>query len=119
MVSPGDSSTPANIEPAITVSAPAANAFTTSPVNRNPPSAITGTPVPLNASPTEITAESCGTPTPAITRVVQIDPGPIPTFTPSAPASTNAKAASLVAMLPTTTCNFENVFFTFLSVSIT
>jgi len=46
-------------------------------------------------------AESCGTPTPAITRVVQIEPGPIPTFTASAPASTNAKAASPVAILPT------------------
>ena len=29
----------------------------------------------------------CGTPTPETTRVVQIDPGPIPTFTASAPAS--------------------------------
>jgi hypothetical protein len=36
----------------------------------------------------------CGTPTPATMRVVQIDPGPIPTFTPSAPASTSAFAAS-------------------------
>jgi len=30
----------------------------------------------------------CGTPTPEITRVVQIDPGPMPTFTASAPAAT-------------------------------
>ena len=29
----------------------------------------------------------CGTPTPATTRVVQIEPGPMPTLTPSAPAS--------------------------------
>ena len=29
-------------------------------------------------------ALTCGTPTPATTRVVQIDPGPTPTFTPSA-----------------------------------
>ena len=28
-------------------------------------------------------ALNCGTPTPAITLVVQIDPGPIPTFRPS------------------------------------
>jgi len=35
-------------------------------------------------------AVSCGTPTPATTRVVQIDPGPIPTFTQSTPASISA-----------------------------
>jgi hypothetical protein len=29
----------------------------------------------------------CGTPTPLMMRVVQIAPGPMPTFTPSAPAS--------------------------------
>ncbi len=32
----------------------------------------------------------CGTPTPATTRVVQIDPGPTPTFTASAPALISA-----------------------------
>jgi hypothetical protein len=32
-------------------------------------------------------AVSCGTPTPATIRVVQIEPGPIPTLTASAPAS--------------------------------
>ena len=42
----------------------------------------------------------CGTPTPATTRVVQIEPGPTPTFTASAPASISASAASPVAMLP-------------------
>ncbi len=35
----------------------------------------------------------CGTPTPATMRVVQIEPGPMPTLTPSAPASTSAFAA--------------------------
>ena len=35
----------------------------------------------------------CGTPTPLITRVVQIDPGPIPTFTASAPAAIRSLAA--------------------------
>ena len=47
----------------------------------------------------------CGTPTPATTRVVQIEPGPMPTLTPSAPASTSAYAASAVAMLPAITSN--------------
>ena len=42
----------------------------------------------------------CGTPTPATMRVVQIEPGPIPTLTASAPASTKAKAAAPVAILP-------------------
>jgi hypothetical protein len=36
-------------------------------------------------------------------RVVQIEPGPIPTFTPSAPFSTRNNAASGVAILPTIT----------------
>ena len=45
-----------------------------------------------------------GTPTPATTRVVQIEPGPTPTLTPSAPASTRACAPSRVATLPPTTC---------------
>ena len=35
-------------------------------------------------------AVTCGTPTPATTRVVQIEPGPMPTLTPSAPASIRA-----------------------------
>ena len=47
-------------------------------------------------------AVTCGTPTPATTRVVQIDPGPTPHFTASAPASTSASVASAVATLPTT-----------------
>ena len=48
----------------------------------------------------------CGTPTPATMRVVQMLPGPMPTFTASAPASTSASAAAPVAMLPpmTSTC---------------
>ena len=45
-------------------------------------------------------AEICGTPIPATTRVVQMDPGPIPTFTASTPASIKALAASPVATLP-------------------
>jgi hypothetical protein len=42
----------------------------------------------------------CGTPTPATIRVVQMEPGPMPTLTASAPASTSASAAAPVAMLP-------------------
>src|SRR5690606_17759674 len=101
MVSPGDSLVPAKREPSITQSAPAAIAFGISPVYRTPPSAITGIPVPLRAAATSNTAENCGYPTPATTLVVQIDPGPIPTLTASAPCLTRYLAASAVAIFPT------------------
>src|SRR5690606_35550644 len=53
-----------------------------------------------------------GTPTPATTRVVQIEPGPTPTFTASAPTSYRASAASPVTMLPPTTCTCGKFFLT-------
>ena len=51
-------------------------------------------------------AVTWGTPTPATTRVVQIEPGPTPTLTASTPASTRACAPARVATLPpmTWTC---------------
>ena len=52
-----------------------------SPEKRMPPSEITGTSVLASASATLATAEICGTPTPATMRVVQIEPGPMPTLT--------------------------------------
>src|SRR2546428_11793346 len=83
--SPGLSSVPASIEPIITLDAPAASAFTTSPEYLMPPSAISGTsPAPATAPRIAVI---CGTPTPVTTRVVQIDPGPTPTFTASTPRS--------------------------------
>ena len=48
-------------------------------------------------------AESCGTPTPATTREVQILAGPRPTLIASAPASAKAMVPSRVATLPTIT----------------
>ncbi len=45
-------------------------------------------------------AVTCGTPTPATTRVVQMLPGPTPTLTPSTPASISAWAPARVATLP-------------------
>src|SRR5690554_1920793 len=102
MVSPGDSSTPANIDPIMTDEAPAANALTISPEYRSPPSAITGTPMGFKTSETSMMAVSWGTPTPATTRVVQMEPGPMPTFTASAPASAKYLPPSAVATLPTT-----------------
>ena len=68
-----------------------------------PPSAITGTPASAASSTVSMMAVSCGTPTPATTRVVQIEPGPMPTLTASAPASISACAPSAVATLPAIT----------------
>ena len=65
---------------------------------------MTGTPVPSSALATREIALICGTPTPATTRVVQIEPGPMPTLTPSAPCLTRSSAASAVTMLPPITC---------------
>ena len=69
-----------------------------------PPSAITGVPVFRAAATASMMAVSCGTPTPATMRVVQIEPGPMPTLMASAPASISALAPSAVAILPATTC---------------
>ena len=46
----------------------------------------------------------CGTPTPVTTRVVQMLPGPMPTFTASTPRRTSSRAPSSVATLPATSC---------------
>ena len=90
--SPGLSSQPASSEPSITVSAPATRALAMSPEYCRPPSPISGTPAGRQARAALWIAVTCGTPTPATTRVVQIEPGPTPTLTPSAPASTSAWA---------------------------
>ena len=45
-----------------------------------PPSAITGMSAFFAASTASMIAVSCGTPTPATMRVVQIEPGPMPTL---------------------------------------
>ena len=65
-----------------------------------PPSAMMGTPAGTQARAAQAIAVTCGTPTPATTRVVQIEPGPIPTLTASTPASTSARAPSSVATFP-------------------
>ena len=97
---PGLSSVPANIDPIIIASAPAAIAFIRSPENLIPPSEIILTFLFFTALFTFIIAVICGTPIPATILVVQIDPGPIPTFKISAPELYNALAASAVAMFP-------------------
>src|SRR5436309_1765269 len=85
--SPGDSSRPAKREPIMTAEAPAARALVMSPEWRMPPSAMTGTPAASATPQAAKMAVICGTPTPLTIRVVQMAPGPMPTLTPSAPAS--------------------------------
>ena len=47
---------------------------------------------------------------------MHIEPGPIPTLTPSAPASTKNLAASAVAIFPTITSIFGNFSFIFFKI---
>src|SRR3954465_11583436 len=100
MISPGASSLPANRLPTITVCAPAAIALAMSPEYLIPPSATRLVLVDASALAQSLMAVIWGTPTPATTGVVQIDPGPIPTLTASAPALDSASAPSPVATLP-------------------
>src|SRR3972149_1191974 len=100
MVSPGLSSVPANTDPIMTAEAPAARALVMSPEYLIPPSAMRGIFFFEAAAAHFMIADTWGTPTPAITRVVQIDPGPTPTFTQSAPALMIASAPSPVATFP-------------------
>ena len=67
-----------------------------------PPSPMIGTSAARAAAAHIMIAVSCGTPTPATIRVVQMLPGPMPTFTPSAPASMSAAVPSAVATFPAT-----------------
>ena len=76
------------------------------------PSAITGTPHGVATSATFAIAEICGTPTPATIRVVQIEPGPIPTLIPSA-KSAKTSPAFAVAIFPTTTSQDKVSFMVF------
>ena len=68
-----------------------------------PPSAIIGMSRGSATATQSMIAVICGTPTPETMRVVQIDPGPIPTRSASAPASISALAPSAVATLPAIT----------------
>ena len=66
--------------------------------------------MPFVAFATSDIAVICGTPTPATILVVQIEPGPIPTFTASTPALIKAFAASFVAIFPAINCNLGYFF---------
>ena len=78
-----------------------------------PPSEINGIPYFLQTGATSNNALNWGIPEPATTRVIQIDPLPIPQRIPSAPALINNSAASPVATLPyKKIIFFYNKFFT-------
>src|SRR5579864_7521767 len=100
MVSPGLSSVPAKSEPIITTLAPAASALVTSPEYLMPPSAMTGIWASRVARAHSAMAVIWGTPAPVTMRVVQMEPGPMPTLMASAPERTSSQAPSNVATLP-------------------
>ncbi len=66
--------------------APIARAFAMCPMLAMPPSAITGTPSRREYLAHLYTAVACARPTAMVVCVVQIDPGPIPMRSASAPA---------------------------------
>ena len=78
----------------MTEAAPAAIAFTTSPENLMPPSAMIGVSVLAAARAASAIAVICGMPAPETTRVVQIEPGPMPTLTALTPAAIRSAAPS-------------------------
>ena len=69
-----------------------------------PPSAMMGTSYSAATWAASNTAVTWGTPMPATTRVVQMEPGPMPIFTQSAPASMRARVPPAVGTLPATSC---------------
>ena len=109
---------PANNDPIITASAPAANAFARSPEYLIPPSEIIFTLLFLTPFLTASIALNCGTPIPATSLVVQIDPGPIPTLRISTPNFIKNLAASAVATFPAHKAIFLSlIFFIILMIS--
>ena len=90
-----------------------------SPENLIPPSATIPISRSLRTSLMSRIADICGTPIPAIIRVVQIEPGPMPTLIASAPAFTNSIAPSEVATLPAIKSIEGNSFLIIFTVSMT
>src|SRR5438128_781162 len=88
--------------PIITADAPAARALVISPEYLMPPSAMMGSRSPARAAAQSAIAVNWGTPAPDTTRVVQMEPGPTPTFTASAPAFARSFAAAAVPIFPAT-----------------
>ena len=75
--------------------------------------------MPLAAFAHSAIAVICGTPAPLTTRVVQIDPGPMPTLIPSTPNEIKSRAPSNVATLPAIKSTSGNARLMVLIASIT
>ena len=73
-----------------------------------PPSAMIGHVPRSRERAHSMIALIIGTPMPATTRVVQIDPAPMPTLTASTPALMSASVASAVATFPAMSSVFGN-----------
>ena len=117
---PGASLVPANKDPIITASAPAARAFGISPENFIPPSAIILVFLLPKPFLTVNIALNWGIPIPATSLVVHIEPGPIPTLIISTPKLTKNFAASAVAIFPAhNTVFFGFIFLIFIIISAT
>ncbi len=99
--------------------APTASDFTTSPDVRMPPSAITGMSCFAAAAAHAATAVIMGTPMPATTRVVQMEPAPMPTLTAFTPAAISASVAPAVATLPAIRSTSGNAARIFVTMSMT
>ena len=108
---PGASSVPANNDPIITASAPAARALGMSPENFIPPSAISVVLLFLIPLRTSVIAPNWGTPMPATNLVVHIDPGPMPTLIISTPSLIRNFAASIVATFPAQSAVLDGLIF--------
>ena len=98
---PGASGHPARRPPQMTPSA-RVSALTMSPDFVIPPSASSVTPRFFAACDATYRAVSCGIPTPATMRVVQMEPGPWPTFTIEAPQSARYSTPAAEVTLPAT-----------------
>eukprot|EP01139_Manchomonas_bermudensis_P021079 Amastigsp_a680949_59.p4 type:complete len:154 gc:universal Amastigsp_a680949_59:1214-753(-) len=85
------------------VDAPSESAFVMWPVERTPPSAMTGTPWRRAKRATLKTAVACARPTAMTSCVVQMEPMPMPTRSPSTPASMSRRAWATVTTFPPTT----------------
>mmetsp|Transcript_4993 Transcript_4993/g.18051 ORF Transcript_4993/g.18051 Transcript_4993/m.18051 type:complete len:262 (+) Transcript_4993:551-1336(+) len=73
-----------------------------------PPSAMMGTPYGAAARATWYTAVACARPTAHTSCVVQMEPTPMPTRSPSAPAAMRRSACCFVTTLPPTTSTSGN-----------
>ncbi len=103
----------------MTTEAPAAIALVTSPGVLDAAVGNDGRLAGTAAAAQSMMAVNWGTPTPATIRVVQMEPGPMPTLTADAPAAMSASVASAVATFPAMMSNRGYFFVSFRTVVTT